>query len=123
MNRPKCEFCNIDAHRESYAKHLRSKQHLELEIEKSIELIISEWQFKEPIENKIEQTYNPKSSKQLAREIVKVDDKQLTKELAKKMINPSFFTDRILKIRFNITLESHHITHANSKMIKKSKLS
>ena len=31
------------------------------------------------------------------------------------MINPSYFTDRALKVGFNITVESHHINHANSK--------
>ena len=32
------------------------------------------------------------------------------------MINPCYFTDRKLKIGFNITLESHHNNHANSKL-------
>ena len=35
------------------------------------------------------------------------------------MINPHYFTDRNLKVGFNITLESHHINHANSKLIIK----
>ena len=26
-----CEICNVDVHRASFAKHLRSKKHLELE--------------------------------------------------------------------------------------------
>ena len=46
---------------------------------------------------------------------MKLDDKQLKKELAKKMINPYYFTDRNLKVRFYITLESHHINLANFK--------
>ena len=37
------------------------------------------------------------------------------KELAKKMINPYYFTDRASRVGFNFTLESHHINHANSK--------
>ena len=60
--------------------------------------------------------YNPKSSKQLARNIVKLDDKHLNKELAKKMINPYYFTDRNLNVGFKINLDSHHINHANSKL-------
>ena len=29
MNTCKCDVCNVDVHRASYAKHLRSKKHLE----------------------------------------------------------------------------------------------
>ena len=29
MNSRKCEICNVDVHRASYQKHLRSKKHLE----------------------------------------------------------------------------------------------
>ena len=29
MNRRKCEVCNVDVHRASHIKHLRSKKHLE----------------------------------------------------------------------------------------------
>ena len=36
-----CEICNVNVHRPSYAKHLRSKQYLENE------LIVPEWLFKE----------------------------------------------------------------------------
>ena len=41
---------------------------------------------------------------------------QLNKELAKKMLDPCYFTDRNLKIGFEIILNSHHINHANSKL-------
>ena len=47
----KCEVCNINDHRASYAKHFRRKHHLANE--KQNELIIQEWLFKEAIENKI----------------------------------------------------------------------
>ena len=30
------------------------------------------------------------------------------------MINPYYFTDRVLKIGFKINLDSHHINYANS---------
>ena len=51
MDRRKCDVCNVDVHRASYAKHLRSKNHLENE--KQNELIIPDRLFKETIENKI----------------------------------------------------------------------
>ena len=43
-----------------------------------------------------------------------MNDKELGKKLAKKMINPYFFSDGILKIGFKINLESHNINHAKS---------
>ena len=48
--------------------------------------------------------------KQLAREKIKLDDK----ELAKMMINPYYFIDENLKNGFKINLESHNISHAIS---------
>ena len=114
MNSRRCEICNVDVHRASYSKHLRSKKHLENI--KQNEMIIPEWLFREPVENKIKKIYNPKSLKQLARNNIKLDDKQLNKELSKKMINPYYFTDRNLQVGFKINLDSHHINHANSKL-------
>ena len=32
------------------------------------------------------------------------------------MINPYYFTDRVLQVGFNITLESHHVDPASSKL-------
>ena len=106
-----CEICNINVHRASYVKHLRSKKHLENMIRN--EMIIPEWFFKEdrtPIKKKIQKVYNPRTLKQLAREQIKLDDK----ELAKMMINPYYFIDKNLKNGFKINLESHNISHANS---------
>ena len=114
MNSRKCDICNVDVHKASYAQHLRSKQHLE-NIKKK-EMIIPELLSKEPIENKNEKIYNPKTLKQTALEKINLDDKQLNKELAKKIINPHYFADRLLQVGFNITLKSHHINHANSKL-------
>ena len=115
MNSRKCEVCNIDVHRASYVKHLRSKKHNENE--KINNVIIPEWSFEEPIENKITKIYNPKILKQIARDNIKLDDKLLNKELAKKMLNPYNFTDRILKVGFKTKLDSHHhINLANSKL-------
>ena len=110
-NSPTCEVCNINIHRASLAKHLKSKKHLE-NIERN-EMIIPEWFFKEeksPVKKKIQKAYNPKTLKQLAREKIKLDDK----ELAKIMINPYYFIDKNLKIGFKNNLESHNFSHANS---------
>ena len=79
-------------------------------------MIIPEWLFEEPIENKIKNIYNPQSLNQIARNKIKLDDKQLNKELARKTINPYYFTDRNLRVGFRIILDSHHINHANSKL-------
>ena len=114
MNSRKCEICNVDVHRASYVKHLRSKKHIENI--KQNEMIIPDWLFKEPIENKIKKIYNPKSLQQLARNNIKLDNKQLNKELARRMINPYYFTDRNLKVGFKINLDSHQINHDNSKL-------
>ena len=38
----------------------------------------------------------------------------MNKELAKKMINPHYFTDRALQVGLKISLDSHHINHFNS---------
>ena len=95
-------------------KHTRSKKHLENM--KQNEMIIPEWLFKEPVENKIKKIYNPKSLKQIARNNIKLNDKQLNKEIAKKMLNPYYFTDRNLGVGFKIILDSHHINHLNSKV-------
>ena len=106
-----CEVCNVNVHRASFVKHLRSKKHLENI--KQNEMIIPESLFKEnrsPIRKKIQKVYNPKTLKQLAREKIKLDDK----ELAKMMINPYYFIDENLKNGFKINLESHNFSHANS---------
>ena len=76
-------------------------------------MIIPEWFFKEektPIKNKIKKIYNPKTLKQLAREKLKFDDK----EVAKMMNNPYYFIDENLKKGFKINLGSHNISHAKS---------
>ena len=113
-----CDICNVNVHRASFVKHLRSKKHLEIIIQN--EMIIPEWLFKEgkaPIKNKIKKVYNPKTLKQIARENIKLNDKELDKEIAEKMINPYYFTDENLKIDSKIILESHNINHANSLLV------
>ena len=50
MNSRKCDICNVDIHRGSFVKHLKSKKHLENLKEDN--MIIPQWLFKQPIENK-----------------------------------------------------------------------
>ena len=57
--------------------------------------------------------------KQTARDNNKIDHKELNKDLAKKRIILYCFIERTLELGFNITLESHHINLANSKLIIK----
>ena len=47
----KCDFFNIDIHKASFVKHLKSKKHLEKI--KQNEMSIPEWLFQELVENKI----------------------------------------------------------------------
>ena len=74
MNSRKCEICNVDVHRASYIKHLRSKKHIKNI--KRTEMIIPEWLFQEPVENKINKLYNPKPLRQLARDNIRLNDEQ-----------------------------------------------
>ena len=80
-------------------------------------MIIPEWLFEEPIQNKIKKIYKPKQLTQKAKENIKLDDKQLNKDLANRMLNPYYFFDRASQFGFNISLDSHHINHANSKIV------
>ena len=52
--------------------------------------------------------------KQIARQNIKVNDNDLDKEVAGKMINPYYFIDENLKIGFKIILKSHNNSHATS---------
>ena len=64
----------------------------------------------------IKKTYNPNSLKQIARDNIRLDDRQLNKKLLKRMLIPHYFFDRNLKVGFKIKLDSHHINHANSNL-------
>ena len=79
-------------------------------------MIIPEWFFRESSRNETTKIYITKPLRQLARDNIKLDDKQLNKELAKKMPNPYFFTDKNLKVGFKINLDKHHVNHANPKI-------
>ena len=54
---------------------------------------------------------NPKQIKQLARENIERDDKQLNKNLVKNMINLLYFTDILLQVGFSFALDGDHINH------------
>ena len=96
-NSRRCKICNINVQKASMQKHLRSKNYWENE--KQNQYIIPERLFREeqsPIENKLKKVYNPKTLKQIAREKVKMNDKELDKDLSEKMINPYYFIDENL---------------------------
>ena len=114
MNSRKCDICDVDFHRASYIKHLRNKK--QIENEKINNMVIPDWLFQEPIEKKIKKIYNPKSLKQIVKDNIRLGDKQLNKELAKKMLNPYYFTDRNLKVGFKFDLDGHPINQANVKL-------
>ena len=78
MNSRKCNVCNVDVHKASYIKHLRSKKHIE-NIKRN-EMIIPEWLIQELVENKINKMYNPRSLRQLARDNIRLDERQLNGE-------------------------------------------
>ena len=50
----------------------------------------------------------------MAENIFGIDDRQLYKELAKKIIIPYYFTDRVLQVGFIIFSDSHHINKNDS---------
>ena len=115
MKSRKCEVCNVDVHRASYKKHLRNRKNIKNT--KQNEMILPEWLLQEPTENKIRKIDNPKPLRQLARDNIRLDDRQLNSELARRMNNPYYFTDRALQVGFKINLDNYHINHANFKLI------
>ena len=118
MNYRRCDICNIVVHTASYAKHIRSKQ--SLEIEKQGDYITPEWLFQQSSGNKIKKI-TLKTLKDVARKNINLDIKQLNKELAKKIINPYSFTDKALQVSFIISLDSRHFIYSNSELTLKPK--
>ena len=73
--------------------------------------------FQEPIENSDNiprRICNPRPLREIAGESIKTHDNQLDRALARKKINPHYFTDRALQIRFFIFPDSRHSNHVNS---------
>ena len=89
-----CEICNTNVHKFSIAKHLRSIKHLENQF-------IIPINFFNIIENlpSSSKKYNPKSLKDLNRDRINLNDKDLNKEIAKKCL-----TLITLKIKIYIIL-------------------
>ena len=107
----RCDFCNVDVHRESYGKHIGNEK--QLEKEQQYKMFLPERLFQGAVELQ-RRTYNPEPLIQKARKNNIINEKQLIKELADKINDPYHFTDRALKIGFIITLDSRHIKHASS---------
>ena len=104
-NKRYCEKCDIIIHRASFAKHLRSKKHLNLQ-PNIVDTLI------QPTTSAI----NPKTLQELARDKIKLTNRELNKLLAEKMINPYYFKDQSFYDFLKINLDSHHINHLNSKI-------
>ena len=60
--------------------------------------------------------FNPKTLPKIVTDNIKIDDEQMSKELAENMIFPYLPTDRIPKEAININLDCHLINHLNSKI-------
>ena len=56
----------------------------------------------------------PKKHQQIARQNIKLNDKDLDEKVAKKLNNPYYFIDEKLKIDLKVNLESHNANHAIS---------
>ena len=108
----RCDICNFNVPGASFAKQLRCKNHLENS--RQDDIFIPGWTFQERNEifnNIPRRTYKPKPSKLITSKYNETHDKEVTEELAEKLVNPFYFTDRILKIAFKITPDSHPIIH------------
>ena len=105
--------------------HQLKKKHLEItRFMHQEDMIIPDWVIQESnenIDNIPRRNYKPKSMKQVAKENIELDDKELNRELAEKKFNPKHSTYRVLKAGFNISLDSHHIKRSNFKLFNKSK--
>ena len=91
-NRVRCDICKNDIHRASYSRHLKSKKHLENISQNKV--IVPR---KKPIKRVVE-----------TKEVFKVTDTNVE--------NLYSFTDKILKIAYDITIDNHHGKHANSQI-------
>ena len=87
-----CKICDINIHKSSIAKHLRSIKQLENQS------IIPSYFFNEnPFSSSKLNTkkYNPPKLSDLARDKMKLNDRELNKELARKMLNPNYFKNKL----------------------------
>ena len=94
-NRVRCDICKIDIHRASYSRNLKSKKHSENMSQNKVII---------PRKNPM---------KRVVKEVFKVSDT--------KVENQYYFTDRKLKIAYDINIDNHHDKHANSMITITSK--
>ena len=93
LDKKYCEICDIHINRASMSKHLKSKKRLnklQNNNEDQTNIMNQPTTSNEDIRN------NPKSLKELARDKIKLDNKELNKEITKKMLNPYYFKNKNL---------------------------
>ena len=66
------------------------------------------------LSRKNKKVHNPKTLKEIAKETIEKNEKNLGKELGKKTINPYYFIDRNLKTGFKFNLKNRNFNHATS---------
>ena len=112
-NQRYCDVCNIKIHRASMAKHLKSKKHLNNKEDQTFGL---DQETEDLSNHQSTSKSNPKSLRELAGDKIKLNNRELNKLLAKKMLNPYYFKNKNLYNILKINLDSHHINHLNSKI-------
>ena len=122
QNKRRCDICNVDVHKSSYAKYLRSKLH-----EDNPRLISANFFDESQVKPKAElkpktSTHKVPTLKELSMKKLLTIQKptEIDSQIAQKMINPYYFSQR-LNLGYNIKIDSHNINHLNSKITKKSK--
>ena len=108
-----CKICNTNVHKSSITKYLRSIKHQENQ------LIIPYNFFNENLSSSSKistKKYNPLKLSDLARDKIKLNDRELNKEIVEKMLNPYYFKNKNLYNILKINLDSHHVNHLNSKL-------
>ena len=117
METRKCDICNIEVQRASYAKHLRIKMHEDNQREIPSNFFKeSEVKPKTVVRKKVS-TLKELSMKNL---LTIQKPSEIDSQLAQKMINPYYFSQR-LNLAYKIELDSHNINHLNSKITVRSK--
>ena len=86
--RVRCDFSKIDIHRASFSRHSKSKKHLENMTQNNVVV---------PWNNPI---------KRVVKEGIKVSDT--------KVENQYYFTDRMIKVPYDINIDNHHDKHGKS---------
>ena len=117
METRKCDICNVEVQRASYAKHLRSKMH-----EDNQRIIPSNFFKESEVKPKTVVRKKVPTLKELSMKKLLTIQKpsEIDSQLAQKMINPYYFSQR-LNLAYKIELDSHNINHLNSKITVRSK--